>query len=329
MASAGRVLPINKGTYNSATTYAPLDIVYYNEGTYCCKKACTNVTPAEGEYWQKWVDVSDKVDKVNGKGLSTNDFTDAEKAKADNAVLWSERKGYVGKNLLNNTATSKTFYGLSYTINSDKSVTLEAGTTSTAEATFDLFPATGYAEKILPEGQYLISTGGVGNDNVFLFISRKKGASGTPNYIGVTTTEYLLTVDYSQYDYYKFSIHQKNGYTIPTGGITFYPMIRKTSISDSTYEPYLESNEELANSKLSIVDIAAIHGNVDDTYIDSITASGVSSFYFVSTNLGKQGWSTLITLNLANVITQFIKIEGGSTYERHYNKSTSTWSNWG
>ncbi len=52
MHSAGRVLLLPKGAYNSATTYSMLDIVTYNGASYVCKKASTGNDPTNTEYWQ-------------------------------------------------------------------------------------------------------------------------------------------------------------------------------------------------------------------------------------------------------------------------------------
>lgn len=51
-ASAGRVLIIPKGDYNSATTYNPLDLVNYEGSSYLCKQQCSNIAPTNTTYWQ-------------------------------------------------------------------------------------------------------------------------------------------------------------------------------------------------------------------------------------------------------------------------------------
>lgn len=71
-----------------------------------------------------------KVDKVNGKGLSTNDFTDAYKAKVDGAFPRSEQAILGAKNLLNYNQASKTVQGVTFTVNADKSVTINGTNTS-------------------------------------------------------------------------------------------------------------------------------------------------------------------------------------------------------
>ena len=53
MGSAGRVLIIPKGPYDSSATYSQLDMVRYDRHTWICKKACTGVTPSESAYWME------------------------------------------------------------------------------------------------------------------------------------------------------------------------------------------------------------------------------------------------------------------------------------
>ena len=50
--SAGRILILPKGSYDSTTTYEFLDAVYYQGSTYICKKTALNVLPSNTEYWQ-------------------------------------------------------------------------------------------------------------------------------------------------------------------------------------------------------------------------------------------------------------------------------------
>lgn len=51
MASAGRVLPIPKGEWDSATTYTMLDMVRYQQRMYIAKRQNTNVVPTDGADW--------------------------------------------------------------------------------------------------------------------------------------------------------------------------------------------------------------------------------------------------------------------------------------
>lgn len=55
-ASAGRVLIIPKGDYNSATTYNMLDMVFYGGKSYICKQTSTGNAPTNTVYWQIMID---------------------------------------------------------------------------------------------------------------------------------------------------------------------------------------------------------------------------------------------------------------------------------
>lgn len=122
--------------------------------------------------------LSDKVDKVTGKGLSTNDFTNAEKTKLDNHVISTNNphqvtKEQIGlgnvdnvatkdaitelidssaKNLIQNAATSRTENGVTFTVNADGTVSL----TGTASATI-WFPI--MTNMSIDAGTYTISNG--------------------------------------------------------------------------------------------------------------------------------------------------------------------------
>lgn len=50
--SAGRILLIPKGNYDAATTYQPLDIVFYNNASYVCKATTLGNAPTNTTYWQ-------------------------------------------------------------------------------------------------------------------------------------------------------------------------------------------------------------------------------------------------------------------------------------
>lgn len=55
-ASAGRVLIMPKGDFNSQSTYSMLDFVLYNGKSYVCKKTSTGNLPTNTEYWQLMLD---------------------------------------------------------------------------------------------------------------------------------------------------------------------------------------------------------------------------------------------------------------------------------
>lgn len=70
----GRIVPLPKGDYNSATQYEKLDIVRYNKQSWICKEDCTGETPTlSSQYWQLLV-----TDGQSGSG--TGDMLKSEYA---------------------------------------------------------------------------------------------------------------------------------------------------------------------------------------------------------------------------------------------------------
>ena len=92
-ASAGRVLLIPRGNYDSTAVYNPLDFVYYNSSSYVCKQPATGILPTNTTYWQIMVEgavnISDMQDVQitipisNGQIMSYN----ATVSKWENANL--------------------------------------------------------------------------------------------------------------------------------------------------------------------------------------------------------------------------------------------------
>ena len=81
--SAGRVLLMLKGEWNSTTTYTNLDIVHHGTQTWVCKKNCVGVEPSDSQtdYWQGMAkDAIEQVATKTANGLMSS----ADKTKLDN-----------------------------------------------------------------------------------------------------------------------------------------------------------------------------------------------------------------------------------------------------
>ena len=73
MASAGRILIMPKGNYDSSATYEMLDLVKHNGTSWLAKKTAKGIEPSEAnnEYWH---DLFDKpLNSISGE-LTVNDF---------------------------------------------------------------------------------------------------------------------------------------------------------------------------------------------------------------------------------------------------------------
>ena len=138
-----------------------------------------------------------------------------------------------GKNLFK-VGPTQTINGVTFTVNSDGSVTCNG----TASAT------TFYRKSLyLQKGSYIISgCPQNGSKSSYIITMRDRnggyysGINGDDTGTGKTiiTTEYLL---------FQCIIRIASGYTCDN--LTFYPMIRRADIEDSTYEPYREQIEYL------------------------------------------------------------------------------------
>lgn len=82
MASAGRILILPKGEYNSSTTYEMLDLVNHNGKSWLAKKTSVGIEPsdANSEYWQDMFDINaDTFGALSKKGGTLSGDTTIQK----------------------------------------------------------------------------------------------------------------------------------------------------------------------------------------------------------------------------------------------------------
>ena len=87
--SAGRVLLMPKGEWNSTTTYTNLDIVHHGTQTWVCKKNCVGVEPSDSQtdYWQGMAkDATEQTATETTNGLMSAD----DKTKLDGITEGAE-----------------------------------------------------------------------------------------------------------------------------------------------------------------------------------------------------------------------------------------------
>ena len=220
--------------------------------------------------------VSGKADKLEGKQLSTNDYTDEDKAKlaelenyddtalresvsaaAEQAALNRSALGYQRKNLLKNTATSQTVNGITFTVNEDGSIT--ANGTASANLTFTVFQWDTIPENLknialtlngCPEGGR--------TDGYRLAVHSKQSSSAAWTGIGAETGA-EMTFKFNDTAAAARIVIAGNSGTV-FDNLTFYPMLRYAEITDNAYEPYKPSVEE----RLAALEarVAALEGGV-------------------------------------------------------------------
>ena len=149
------------------------------------------------------------------------------------AAINKSTLGYQRKNLLKNTAVSKTINGVTFTVNKDGSVTVNGTANNTAS--FDICTL---------------------ND---LEVGKKYTLSGCPNGGNSSNTYRLYGLDTNQWEFAGSDVGNGNTFTairnpcvfriaIYSGytaeNLTFFPMLRYAEITDDTYEPYRPSVAE-------------------------------------------------------------------------------------
>lgn len=189
--------------------------------------------------------IAGKVDKVAGKGLSTNDYTTAEKTKLaglknydDTAVMSDialnrQTLGTSSKNLLKIVGTTRTVNGITFKVNSDGSI-ISNGTAS-SNATFEI-------------GTLSLKSG----ENVHLSGCPLGGDTGgycimwlyTGTWTGVSEYDYGsgATAQISSDATIAIRIRITSGTTVSS--LVFHPMLRSADITDDTFEPYKPSLQE-------------------------------------------------------------------------------------
>ena len=186
--------------------------------------------------------------------LSTNKATQAEVNDIVNV--------YGAKNILPNNAVSKTVNGITFTVNSDGSVTVNG--TASAYTQFDLNTGVEYKE-----GKYAFNgcPSGGGSSTYVLWV---RNLAVT---VGVTDKGSGTTLNVTNTDTFKASIVVYSGATV--NSLTFYPMIRLASITDDTYVPYSMTNREITPYVQAIS-----NPNLLDNAWFTVNQRGETSFYF-------------------------------------------------
>lgn len=132
-----------------------------------------------------------------------------------------------GKNLLPNTATAKTINGVTYTVNQDGTVTM-TGTSTGESVGFRIGTIT------LEPGTYILSGGYTGGfPQLWLYVNETR--------VG-TFMEKEVTFSVSERSTCRVAIYQHGSKSYD---ITVKPMIRRSSIADGTYVPYLTGLENV------------------------------------------------------------------------------------
>lgn len=206
-----------------------------------------------------------------------------------------------GKNLLDNTLTSGTINGITYTVNDDKSVTLNGTATSITWLILN-------KSITLPIGTYTMSQGNQDN-NVRMFCNAMSG------YVTNGTRTTTLNEEKSS----DVSINIPSGETV--SNLTIYPMIEQGSQA-TEYEPYQETTTTIAlpegqfAAKISdtIKDQFRIAYNEDDgnyhLYLDKnvgkVVLDGSEDWFHYNSGADENNTYPIATDNISTSINEII-----------------------
>ena len=259
----------------------------------------TRITTAQ----QKANSVDEKVDatnKVVGQ-LSTSLQSAYNKinAHANDIAINRTTLGTQCKNLLKNTAATTTLNGVTFTINDDKSVTVNG--TATAQISFVINNKVG-----LDIGNYILTgcpSGGSWNTFYLTAYASSEWLSAPDFGSGCRIENKTVT---------QVVISIASGYT--ANNLKFYPMLRDADITDGTYEPYKENiDERLIQNKSDIALNKSTLGyqckNLLKLTLTTTTVSGIT--FTVNDDYS-------ITLN--GTATAIIWLQVGYTKGEHFRK---------
>lgn len=209
--------------------------------------------------------LENKVDKVNGKGLSTNDFTNEDKSQISankagiGAVANAGAKNKLSSTLdltyLKSINRSGTWADNVYTLNSISFTVTADGTvlvngTPSAQTVFLLITKARLAEDVAA-GNYTLSGcpsgGGESGSNYRIFAYNP---SSTVNGATDTGDGVEVQCDYSHSKDANIAIVVGANKTV--NNLTFSPMLRDAAIEDDTYQPYAPTNRELYEMILAL-----------------------------------------------------------------------------
>lgn len=246
----------DKGPYDPTANYVRNDLVHVGNSTWRCKiDDTTGIAPTEGANWTIFIESATSLAGMSDVNLNTpkagdglvhngNDWTNIPIMTKEQ---WKKNGAY---NVGYHNFTTQTLNGITFTVNADKSITLN--NTATATTTIHLFQATSASTVGLKEGTTYKLVGLTPTTpsctlkvnsyyNSANHVAEDSGNGATFTFTGTSYGDFF-------YDYYL---------TIPSGTAfnndTIYPMI--TTDLNATYDdyvPYAKTNRELTKNAIVI-----------------------------------------------------------------------------
>ena len=254
-------------------------------------------------FWSATIDVTTTTTQFNGLTVS---------AKKNGVVMGSGTFNTdYGKNLLKNTATSQTINGVTFTVNADKSVTVNGTGTNSNASVMEL-----NQHFTLPAGNYILSGS---PHNVYSDTGFRLRIYNWTDSIDVVTCATDENVPFTIGENKDIAVRIWYRATPSTGGedVTFYPMIRRADITDPTYEPY---HDPITSASITVPEAGTYTLEVTldwKTYTSSPFSVSEETTYEITL----EGF--IATLNLSTTTDEFKNLPIAVTLEGEPDASTT------
>lgn len=224
--------------------------------------------------------------------------------------LIKDTVGWTGKNLLKLHLTSGSTNGVNYTVNVDGSISLSG--TATNDAYLTLHSRLNDPIE-LESGNYILNgcPANGGGSTYQLYFAKSDGSSIT-DYFYDNGNGVSFSYD-GQYNY-TVNILVKSGQNVD--GKVFYPMIRKVSITDDTYEPYHPSVEQTLRDAEVIEGKNLVDIHITDTqFINATKVPEGHTDVIISCNSTGVGQCNVRTFNADGTTygNDYAVVENGNT----------------
>ena len=216
--------------------------------------------------------------------------------RGDLTAIRSEMSYLGAKNFINNTSISETDGKVQYTVNPDKSISINILSALSANAG----RIVGYVN--VEAGVTYILTGGVSN-KVRIDLRNSNYSMWTDNAQSkeVTSPKQSYSVDtFTPNNDATLMVYIRIDSSTPTGNAgTVYPMLHLASDPDNTYQPYAKTNQQLTVDKMSYADNGVLGAKNLLTYPYTDTTKTVNGITFTDNADGTITVSGTATANVA------------------------------
>ena len=201
--------------------------------------------------------------------------------------------GGAGKNKLPANAGSGTVSGITYTTNSDGTITVDGTSTATTTTNITIYNSGDVSQGMT--GSYVMS-GSIGGASATYNISCRirNVSAGTSRYASTTDGEIAVTTAENEVINRVYLV-VKEGVTV--NNVTFYPMLRLATETDPTYEPYENICPISGHESVSVTRVGK---NYLENNVTTIVRSGITATANADKSIIINGTASSSTVMVSN-----------------------------